>query len=292
MLFWLTACVLFQSGAIDCAKDEPCVPETGLEETVGEDTEVVDTNPPAADPVVGAWITGQGDAGFLVSEVAPGGLPERLWSGTQILVASGVDDTHLIGVGENGELVDLRTETLLATLPSPTVDLAEVDGQLVFATQTTLYRNKGGVISQISTGSFSDLRRIVADGEGGLYGIELVDGQLRLMRGTSAGWGVELAAYDDRVDRSVDLFLGQGGAPMVCSASGDAYRIAALDEGDTTPWRSPKESVVDVVGCSFDTGSQQLLLLSESAGLLRVDPDGEVTVVALGFRASDVFFAE
>lgn len=292
MLFWLTACVLFQSGAIDCAKDEPCVPDTGATETGGDDTGVVDTNPTPADPVVGTWVTGQSDGGFLVTEVAPGGTPERLWSGTQILVDAGQDDTHLIGVGEKGELVDLRSETLLATLPAPTVDLGRVDGQLIFATQTTLYRNKGGVISQISTGSFADLRHIVSDGAGGLYGIELVDGQMRLLRGSTSGWGVERSAYDDRVDRSVDLFLGQGGAPMTCAANGAVYRVEDLDAGISTPWRSPNSAVVDVRACGFDTGSQQVLLLSESAGLLRVDPDGEVTVVALGFRGDSAFFAQ
>lgn len=293
MLFWLTACVLFQSGAIDCAKDEPCVPETGVEETGGgDDTEIQDTNPPVQDPRMGAWITGEGSAGHQVSYVLPGGDIKLLWSGTEPLVAAAQDETHLIGVSEKGELLDLNNEELMATLPQALTDLAVVNGQVVVATRYALYRNKSGTFSQITTGSFSDLQHIVNDGSGGLYGVELVDGKMRLLRGTTSGWGVQIAAYDDRVERSVDLFLGQGDEPMTCASSGAVYLIEELAVGNTVPWRVPGTAVADVRACSFDTGSQDVLLLSAAAGLLRVDPDGEVSVVDLGIRSDAGFFAE
>ena len=293
MLFWLTACVLFQSGAIDCAKDEPCVPDTGVEETGGgDDTEIQDTNPPVQDPLMGAWVTGKGSGGYQVRYVPPGQGPKTLWTGTQVLVAAAQDETHLVGVNDAGDLLDLSTDTLMATLPQALTDIAVVNGQVVVATRYALYRNKGGTFSQISTGSFSDLQHIVNDGSGGLYGVELVDGKMRLLRGTTSGWGVQIAAYDDRVDRSIDLFLGQGGEPMSCAADGRVYFIEELAIGNTTPWREPETAVLDVQACGFDAGSQSVLLLSESSGLLSVGPDTKVSVVDLGIRADAGFFAE
>jgi hypothetical protein len=292
MLFWLTACVLFQSGAIDCAKDEACVPDTGVEETGGDDTEVVDTNPPASDPVMGAWITGQDDGGYLVYYLPPSGSVQKLASGSQLMVAAAQDETHLVGVTEPGDLIDLQTGTLMATLPHPLADIAVVNGQVIVATRYSLYRNQSGVFSQISTGSFSDLQHIVNDGSGGLYGVERVDGQMRLLRGTSSGWGVQIAAYDDRVDRSVDLFLGQGDKPMTCAVDGGVYLIEELAAGNTVPWRSPGSTVEDVRACAFDAGSQNVLLLTENKGLIRVDPAGEVTTVELGIRGYSAFFGE
>lgn len=293
MLFWLTACVLFQSGAIDCAKDEPCVPETGVEETGGgDDTQVQDTNPPVLDPVMGAWITGQDSQGYLVNYLPPSGSMELLWFGTQPILAAAQDSTHLIGVSEKGELVDLKTDTVMATLPHLHTDLAVVNGQVIVATRYSLYRNISGVFSQISTGSFSDLQHIVNDGSGGLYGVERVDGNMRLLRGTSSGWGVQIAAYDDRVDRSLDLFLGQGDKPMTCSSDGSVYLIEELALGNTVPWRKPSADVENVQACSFDAGSQSVLLLSKEKGLYRVAPDGEVSVVDLAMQGTSAFFSE
>lgn len=294
MLFWLTACVLFQSGAIDCAKDEPCVPDTSVEETGGgDDTEIVDTNPPVEEPIMGAFVTGKGTAGYQVSYVSPSVDGYKvLASGDDVMVAAAQDDTHLLGVTEGGDIVDLSTGERMATLPQPLTDIAVVNGQIILATRYSLYRNNGGTLSQISTGSFSDLRLLVNDGSGGLYGVELIDGSLRLLRGTSSGWGVQIAAYDDRVERSVDLFLGQGDRPMTCASDGGVYFIEELAAGNTTPWRKPKSGVVDVQACSFDPGSQDVLLLSAAGGLVRVDPNGEVRVVELDMRADAGFFRE
>jgi hypothetical protein len=293
MFFWLTACVLFQSGAIDCAKDQACVPETGVEETGGgDDTQVQDTNPPVLDPVMGAWITGEDGGSFVVHYLSPAGSLEQLASGSQLMVAAAQDDTHLIGVTEPGELIDLLSGQLMATLPQPLTDIAVVGGEVIVATRYSLYRNKGGTFSQISTGSFTDLQHIVNDGSGGLYGVERVDGKMRLLRGTSSGWGVQVSAYDDRVDRSIDLFLGQGDKPMTCAEDGGVYLIEELAVGNTAPWRVPGSTVEDVRACSFDQGSQNVLLLTENKGLVRVDPTGQVTMVDLAIRGDSAFFGE
>ena len=291
MLFWLTACVLFQSGAIDCAKDEACVPDTGVEET-GDDTEVVDTNPPVLDPVMGAWITGQDGNGYRINYLPPSGGVEPLWYGTDPMVAAAQDETHLIGVSETGQVIDLLSGALLFSLPLPLTDIAVANGRVLVGTRYALYRNDDGVFSQVNSGSFTDLQRIVNDGTGGLYGVERVDGKMRLLRGSSSGWGVQIAAYDDRVDRSIDLFLGQGDKPMTCAEDGGVYLIEELAVGNTAPWRVPGATVRDVRACSYDTGSQNVLLLTKDQGLLRVDPAGQVSVVDLAIRGEAAFFGE
>ena len=291
MLFWLTACLLFQSGAIDCAKDEACVPDTGVKET-GDDTDVVDTNPPVLDPVMGAWITGEDGDGYRINYMRPSGDVEPLWNGTDPMVAAAQDETHLIGVSETGQVIDLLSGDVLFSLPLPLTDIAVSDGQIMVGTRYALYRNVDGVFSQVNSGSFTDLQRIVNDGTGGLFGVERVDGKMRLLRGSSSGWGVQIAAYDDRVDRSIDLFLGQGDKPMTCASDGGVYLIEELAAGNTVPWRVPGSTVQGVRACSYDTGSQNVLLLTKDQGLLRVAPDGQVSGLDLDFEGVSAFFGE
>ena len=291
MLFWLTACVLFQSGAIDCAKDEACVPDTGVKET-GDDTDIVDTNPPVLDPVMGAWITGEDGDGYRINYMRPSGDVEPLWNGTDPMVAAAQDETHLIGVSETGQGIDLLSGDVLFSLPLPLTDIAVSDGQIMVGTRYALYRNVDGVFSQVNSGSFTDLQRIVNDGTGGLFGVERVDGKMRLLRGSSSGWGVQIAAYDDRVDRSIDLFLGQGDKPMTCASDGGVYLIEELAAGNTVPWRVPGSTVQGVRACSYDTGSQNVLLLTKDQGLLRVAPDGQVSGLDLDFKGVSAFFGE
>lgn len=291
MLFWLTACLLFQSGAIDCAKDEACVPDTGVKKT-GDDTDVVDTNPPVLDPVMGAWITGEDGDGYRINYMRPSGDVEPLWNGTDPMVAAAQDETHLIGVSETGQVIDLLSGDVLFSLPLPLTDIAVSDGQIMVGTRYALYRNVDGVFSQVNSGSFTDLQRIVNDGTGGLFGVERVDGKMRLLRGSSSGWGVQIAAYDDRVDRSIDLFLGQGDKPMTCASDGGVYLIEELAAGNTVPWRVPGSTVQGVRACSYDTGSQNVLLLTKDQGLLRVAPDGQVSGLDLDFEGVSAFFGE
>ena len=96
----------------------------------------------------------------------------------------------------------------------------------------------------------------------------------------------------DELARSIDLFLGQGDKPMTCAADGGVYLIEELAAGNTIPWRVPGATVEDVRACSFDTGSQNVLLLTEDQGLLRVDPAGQVTMVDLAIRGESAFFGE
>lgn len=275
VLAHLSGCVLFQPAGIDCAAGEDCLADTHLPDTDPQDSDPQDTNPPVGDPELGGWAVSLSSdlSTRMLTELPVGGAPTLLGKQEIELAFALQDDSHLAGVLEDGAIYDLGAGVQLGQLPLGPQDVTRVNGQLIVGTQTNLYRNNNGVVTQISSVSFGELLHVHHDGAQGLYVVDYEDGSLRLLQGTSDGWTV-LQRYDTSRTRTTDLFLGQGGQPMVCDVGGNARSIEALAGGDTDPWLAPTDILGDIVACGWDPGSQELVLLSRGRGLLRVDREG------------------
>ena len=114
-----------------------------------------------------------------------------------------------------------------------------------------------------------------------LYVVDLDDGSPDVLVLSADGSDVQTALedIDSSSDRSRYAFTDQDEDLWVCSRAGAATRAETLSSGNKEPEILPEVPLFDVVGCDYDTGSHQLLLISAEEGLLRVDGDGSTEVV-------------
>ena len=169
-------------------------------------------------------------------------------------------------------------------LREPSTGLALADGTVWVIAETSIGRvlrdDTGDTYEEVALpGSFTAL-------SGGYYhplidAIKVVD----LDEGGPDLWSLDIASsalietlenFDDQSARARIPFLGYDGQAWTCSASGAVYDMKTLSEGDREPMRLPEQDLRDVLDCGYDSGSDDVILFSESGGALRVAADGAI----------------
>jgi len=163
------------------------------------------------------------------------------------------------------------------------LELKIVGGEIWVIGEETLGRLKGGVgtpaYELIATGEFTEL-------SGGFFSearrtIEVVD----LDRSSPDLWALDITSmklnrvardFDDQEARSRLPFGGRDDLPWSCTSAGAVYDLSALQGGILEPERLIDLTTTDVIDCDYDAGSDEVIMFSVDAGVLRVDAAGAV----------------
>ncbi|MBM4369292.1 MAG: hypothetical protein FJ102_23975 [Deltaproteobacteria bacterium] len=111
----------------------------------------------------------------------------------------------------------------------------------------------------------------------------------------SGSYELTYTDYDSSTQRGANVFVGPGDAPFGCSSGGGIYEVDDLMVGSRDPYLSYDGEVTDVSECAYDPQSDQFLLFSPTAGVIRVDPDGtgkQVFSPPNGYTLHNVYFYE
>jgi len=104
------------------------------------------------------------------------------------------------------------------------------------------------------------------------------DGRPDLLRYTQTeGLSVEHEDYDTIEGRSIGAYLGPDDRVWVCSEGGGTWAVDAIASGDTSPNRLAQGALTDVIDCGYDPGTDEVLMISKSQGVFRVQADNTTT---------------
>ncbi len=256
----------------------------------GDDSGPVDTGPPP-EPLRGTVAVGwsnQAGLGVWVHD-ADGALLQELYTddAANTTYALAWDpDAELLYAAFGGSLAEVNLKTGQASveldLGLDVVALALVGDELWVIGADTL-----GVVDlagsaqvyeeELPAGTLSDV-------SGGYYApsrgaIDMVD----LDADTPDLWSwslgsealeVSLQDFDSVSSRARLPFAGADERAWSCTAAGGVHRLEDLAAGDRTLERLIDRSLDDLVACGYDPGSDEVIMFSAQAGILRVSPDG------------------
>ncbi|MCB9794046.1 MAG: hypothetical protein H6741_15130 [Alphaproteobacteria bacterium] len=243
-------------------------------------------------PSVGAVYVGSTSSGHAVRAFAADASLDFGHDGSDVLTGpiSRHPDSNIEGViVASGEAVYGYSESGLARLATLTgeevVDLYQDPSRalLIAATATALYDVSGGNVRQLgSSGQFRELASVFAAGPDLVYildrGGTTNSPSLYAFDPDTEAVSIAFPGYDTTRNRSVDAFLGPEDRPFVCSRGGGAYAVEDVRDGVTTPERLATGSLTDIVDCGYDPATDEVVLFSTSAGVVRVQSTGATTV--------------
>lgn len=287
-------CHVFSSGDIPCTRDEmPCVEvDADADSDSDSDTDAdadadSDTDTDAdADPVLGAaYVVLEGRTTRVV--VLDAALNELVSSDATVAlngpIAYQAANQLVMSAQETAVYVLSRsTYSQIGTLDDAATDIVAGSQAFYIATQTSFYRANSQGIERLNTG-FIELDALfwANDAQDTLYMIDRggPGGRPSLYTYTpgTGAFTSEIEGYDSTRNRSEDGFLGPAGQPFVCSQAGGAFAIADIVAGDTAPERLANGGLTDVIDCAYDPGSDEVLVFSQSRGILRVAAGGRTS---------------
>ncbi|MFZ5477084.1 MAG: hypothetical protein ACOZNI_09945 [Myxococcota bacterium] len=282
-VIFLLACHVFETVAIECVRGEPCARKGDADADTDADTDAdadADTGPVLA-PAKGFVLSVAAEDGsaFGVLAFDPSGeqVSERQAVGGGPVAYRASEDAFWLGVDTTlYALTSAGTGALDAFVPVLDVELTE---GLVWTA------HEDDVVSwdpeaATSTGSFAtDPGTIVAIGAvgTGVYATVAADGTPDLFD-VSVGGAIERHLdFDGSTARAHGVFAGPDGEPFTCSNAGAIYRVSDLVAGDRRPAVFYDGDLADVTDCGWDEGDDSWLIVSASAGVLRLDAQGRGT---------------
>ena len=295
----LTACHLFADGSIPCSADElpDCAQvegdadadtdaDTDADADGDSDTDAdsdadtdadADTDVGISEVAVALSAKGSSQWRFLaVNEDAEADL-DLTGSGDILGAPMWVPSFQQGGVATDAELYLISDSgpELAAGLSFGINDAAYVaaDDAIYVGSDTALWLYTFDGFERVD-GSFERLTHVMSDGLG-LWLIDLgLDGKPTLYSYTSAGGlSLEIEDYDSIEGRSEAAFVGADGDVWVCSQGGGTWAVADIAAGSTSPARLAQGALTDVVDCGYDPGTDEVLMISASQGIFRVQAD-------------------
>ncbi len=281
VLILMLGCYLLSDGVIDCAADEPCAQDSGVEGDTDADTDTdtdTDTDPQdlrTTGVVTSALLTD--DWSFVVTAPDKSEVLRHEQAGSVAGPVLWLDDYS------TGVLVDESLSWVVtpnATYPSmqfsdPVTDLEWLPPYFIVLFETGLLSadsDNNLELTWLEINAFSQATRVAADGLGGLWILDLGSGTPSLY-----SWNGTLEPlykdYDEHAGRSVGLFRGPEDRPWVCSAGGGVWPVSALAKGATKPVRLADNQLSSVIDCDYDPGSDEFILFSRDGSVVRLGPN-------------------
>ena len=279
----LLGCYLIDNGGIDCAADEVCARDSLPEGDADTDADSdADTDVPGQREV-GAVFGSQGgsDWSFVVVDPAGAEVLRQTTSGAVEGPLTWLDQAQsgLLLDGDQAWVVDADQAQAATVLPEEARDLEWVSPSLVVLFPHGLAEVQGSETVWLEQGAFQNATRLVADGAGGVWVLDLGLGLPSLYHwNEEQGLSQVNADFDEHSGRTVGLFLGPDQLPWVCSGGGAVWSVAALAQGDRSPARLADNQLSGVMDCGYDGGSDEFLLFSQQLGIVRLGRDNATSV--------------
>ena len=300
LILTLSACHLFSSAEIPCARDElPGCLDTAEADTDTDsdadsdadsdtDTDTDTDTDVVGDPTAGLVMSVRGSSDWLVRVLDQQGAESFSYgqAGAVFGPVAWDEAGQVAYVASNGDgdlyKIGSSCPQSLGPLGGVAVDLA-INGSWLYATDgTNLVRLSlsSGATEPLSS-ELTQALQLIPDKGDGVYIIDRGSGSPSLLHYESGSVTMSVANYDSIDARSVGAYLREGEV-WLCSEGGGTWSVGQLKSGDSTPERLAQGAITDVIDCGYDAGSDEVLFFSVSRGVFRVGSDNATTEWATG----------
>lgn len=290
MILTLLGCHLFADARVECAAGEPCVADSGVD----------DTGAAPGNPVLGWALSLEGDDRSVVRRYNPRGQQVGVWDGVGVAGAVAVESGSQDGVVVEGStLASLPAEGDVTRFELPVLETFDVDlvnGVAWIAAGNDVYgfSPRSSFEFSLTGGALGRATSLALDGYD-LWVVDAGDGLPDVLHFDVQTYDL-LDHYEDldtTVARVRAVFIGPDGEPYGCSGAGAVYRLADLGAGVVEVVAWVQTGADDVTDCAWDPESGHWLAASPSTGVFRADADGVVEAMTeppSGFRLARAAF--